>query len=242
MREAGGGPRLAGEALDVGGIGGERVGDDLDRDPAPEPLVGGAPDDRHAARADDPLQAVAAAEDLGAGGVLVGHRLSRPSCPCPWPCLCLGLRLGLRPAGGAAAGRVAAAGGAATVVAGAAGAAGWSVRAAFSLVTALIFRSSAARSSSSASAVAQRANLGVQAVQRGMRGVEIAGRRRRAAPVDERVQVALLGGRDARRRGRRRRSRAPASRTPRRRRRVRRTAPVIGRPASASRRAPARSR
>ena len=60
--DAGGDPRLAPEAADVLGVCGERVGEDLHRHRAPEPLVGGQPDHRHPAVAEPPLEQVPLAQ------------------------------------------------------------------------------------------------------------------------------------------------------------------------------------
>ena len=61
--EARGDPRLAAEALQVDPVARERVGHDLDRDRALQPLVEAEPDHRHAAAADPAAQAVAPAEN-----------------------------------------------------------------------------------------------------------------------------------------------------------------------------------
>ncbi len=60
--EAGGDPCLALEPGQIGGLASQRVGEDLDRDRAVEPFVGGQPDHRHAAVAEAAIEHVAAPE------------------------------------------------------------------------------------------------------------------------------------------------------------------------------------
>ena len=67
MLQAGRDLRLAAEAAQVLAIVGERVGEDLHRDRAVEPLVAGEPDPGHAAVAEHALEAVAPAQASTSG-------------------------------------------------------------------------------------------------------------------------------------------------------------------------------
>ena len=62
MLEPGGHSGLAAEAAEVVVLGGQGVGEHLDRDEPPEALVGGQPDHRHAAVSEPALEQVTAAE------------------------------------------------------------------------------------------------------------------------------------------------------------------------------------
>ena len=70
VHQAGGGERLAAEALDERGVVGEVLGEQLDGDLALEPAVEGQVDGRHAAEAEPVAELVAADDDLAAHGVV----------------------------------------------------------------------------------------------------------------------------------------------------------------------------
>ena len=82
--EAGGDLRLAAEAPAVVVLGGQRVGEHLDRDLAVEPLVGRQPDDGHPAVPEHAVEHVTAAQPAARRRSAAGRRA--PAGALPPPC------------------------------------------------------------------------------------------------------------------------------------------------------------